>query len=281
MVRCTPEIVSFVAQGLDHPEGLNFAADGDLIAGGEAGQVYRINIATGAVKSIANTGGFVLCVCGDSSGHIYACDYLRNEVLKIDTRGEVSVYSAGTPDQKLVTPNYCAFDQYGNLFFSTSGEYFHPTGTGKLFVVTPDGRTECVHPGPFQYANGICIDPDNSMLYLVQSTAPNVLSFQLDGPRLASLEPAMVFALEANSVPDGLALDADRNLYVAFYTPDQIGIIRPDGSAEVLYRDFTGELLNRPTNIALRKDAIYFSNLGGYHIGKINHRLDPLDLVRP
>jgi hypothetical protein len=35
-------------------------------------------------------------------------------------RREVSVYSPRTPDQKLIKPNYCTFDQYGNLFFSTS-----------------------------------------------------------------------------------------------------------------------------------------------------------------
>ena len=36
-------------------------------------------------------------------------------------------------------------------------------------------------------------------------------------------------------------------------------------------RDFTAELLARPTNVALQKDAIYFANLGKYHIGRIEH----------
>ena len=31
------------AEGLDHPEGLAFDAEGNLWAGGELGQVYKIN----------------------------------------------------------------------------------------------------------------------------------------------------------------------------------------------------------------------------------------------
>lgn len=281
MIRCTPENAGFVCTGLDHPEGLNFAPDGALVAGGEAGQIYRIDSKTGTIATLANTGGFVLGVCLDSTGSIYACDCSRNEVLKIDSTGNVSIYSTGTDEHKLINPNYCAFDNDGNLFFTASGEYFHSEGTGKLFVVTPDGKTQCIHPGPLRFANGICIDPESAILYLVQSTAPNVLAFKLDGPRLGSLQPVRIFQLEPDTVPDGLALDVERNLYVAYYAPDQIGVIRPNGRFEVLYRDFMAELLNRPTNIALHKDAIYFSNLGGDHIGKINHRLEPLDVIRP
>ena len=51
-----------------------------------------------------------------------------------------------------------------------------------------------------------------------------------------------------------------------------------DDSFEVLYRDPLAEWLNRPTNIALRTNEIYFANLGGWHIGAIDHELLP---VRP
>ena len=47
------------AEGLDHPEGLAFDADGILWAGGELGQIYRID-SRGRVKEIARLGGFCL-----------------------------------------------------------------------------------------------------------------------------------------------------------------------------------------------------------------------------
>ena len=277
LIRCTPSVVDFVCEGLDHPEGLCFGADGSIIAGGEAGQIYRIDPDSRKADTIGNSGGFILGVSSDSKGNVYACDCKRNEVLKLDSSGTVSGYSKATADP----PNYCAFDRQGNLFFTTSGEYFHPEGTGKLFAVTPEGETRCVHPGPFRFANGICIDPEENLLYLIQSTAPNILVFEIRGAELTRLEPIRTIALEKDTVPDGLALDTARNLYVAFYTPDQIGVVRPGGDYETLYRDCTGELLMRPTNIALQHDAIYFANLGGYHIGRIEHPLEPLEVVRP
>jgi gluconolactonase len=281
MTRCTPDNVQLICQGLDHPEGLNFAPDGSLIAGGEAGQIYRVDCAKGTSETIARTDGFVLGVCLDAAGNVYACDAGRREVLKVSAAGQVDVYSSGTSDHKLTNPNYCAFDRAGNLFYTDSGDYHPSKCNGKLFVVTPGQQTRCIHPGPLWFANGICIDPEESLLYLVQSTVPNVLVFRLDGPVLASTEPVRTLELEPDTVPDGLALDADRNLYVSYYQPDQIAVVRPDGELEVVYRDYLAELLNRPTNVALQKNAIYFANLGGYHIGKIEHPLEALELVRP
>ena len=277
MTRCTPDNVRFVCTGLDHPEGLSFDGDGSLIAGGEAGQIYRVDCAAGKSEVIADTGGFVLGVCTDAAGAIYACDAGRNEVLKIDSGGQVSTISTG----KLDNPNYCAFDTQGNLFFTESGKYHPEQHSGRLFVITPEGETRCVHAGPLKFANGICIDPENSLLYLVESTRSSILAFQLDGPELASGEPVHCFELEPDTIPDGVALDTDRNLYVSYYSPDQIAVVRPGGRFEVLYRDYMGEWMNRPTNIALRENEIYFSNLGGWHIGSIEHRLSPLELVRP
>lgn len=274
MTQGIAERVRFVAKGLDHPEGLCFGPDRALYAGGEAGQVYRIDPGTGNSETVAGTGGFVLGMCADAAGRIYACDAGRNEVLRIDTGGNVETLAGGDLDN----PNDCAFDSAGNLFFSESGTY-HPTErSGRLHVITPSGEARCVHPGPLHFANGVFLDSGRSLLYVVESTGPTVLAFRADGPSLESTAPVRRVRLPAGTVPDGVACDAEGNVYVDFYAPDQIGVIRPDDSFEVLYRDPLAEWLNRPTNIALRTNEIYFANLGGWHIGAIDHELLP---VRP
>ena len=277
MTRCSPENVRFVCSGLDHPEGLCFAPDGSLIAGSESGRIYRIDPASGCVRTRAETGGFVLGVCADASGAVYACDAGRNEVLRIDPSGAVSPVAS----ESLDNPNDCAFDREGNLFFTESGTYHPEDHSGRLHVVTAKGEAVCVHPGPFRFANGIFIDCEKSLLYMVESTAPSVLAFAIDGPKLASLEPVRRFDLEPGTVPDGVALDTDGNMYIAYYSPDQIAVIRADGRFEVLYRDFLGEWMNRPTNVALRENEIYFANLGGWHIGAVQHSLSPLTPFQP
>ena len=63
-----------IAAPLDHPEGIATGPDGELYAGGEAGQVYRIDQAAGAPVEIANTGGFALGLAHDAAGMIYVCN---------------------------------------------------------------------------------------------------------------------------------------------------------------------------------------------------------------
>ena len=272
MTSVSPEIVRFVCSGLDHPEGVCFAADGSIVCGSEAGAIYRVDVQTGSFEAAAQTGGFVLGVSVDRAGAVYACDAGRNEVLRIDPSGSIEAISTGSLDN----PNDCAFDAAGNLFFTESGTYHPVRHSGRLFVITPDGETRCVHPGPFRFANGIFIDHSNALLYMVESTAPGVLAFRIDGPQLASAEPVRKIPLEPGTVPDGVALDTQGNIYVAFYSPDQIGVIRPNGRFEVLFRDPLAEWMNRPTNLALREDEIYFANLGGWHIGAVKHQLTPM-----
>ena len=52
--------ISVLVDGLDHPEGIAWGLDGYAYAGGEAGQVYRIDIERRELKHFADTGGFVL-----------------------------------------------------------------------------------------------------------------------------------------------------------------------------------------------------------------------------
>jgi hypothetical protein len=81
----------------------------------------------------------------------------------------------------------------------------------------------------------------------------------LAGPReeVASLPGAL---------PDGLALDAAGNLYVACYEPSQVLRVAPDGTVECLIRDHEAHLLCHPTN------------LGPWHITAIGTTAEGLPL---
>ena len=58
-VLYSKEAFSVFCDGLDHPEGLAFDNEQALWAGGELGQIYRID-STGLVKEVARLGGFCL-----------------------------------------------------------------------------------------------------------------------------------------------------------------------------------------------------------------------------
>ena len=67
--------VAVFAEGLDHPEGIAWGPDGYAYAGGEAGQLYRIDmVRREATQFAVVAGGFILGLALDAANNIYACD---------------------------------------------------------------------------------------------------------------------------------------------------------------------------------------------------------------
>jgi sugar lactone lactonase YvrE len=232
----------------------------------------------GEQMQYASTGGFLLGIALDGHGRIHACDMNRRAVLLIGRDGSVAERSTGTADRKMVLPNYGVFDREGNYYVSDSGEYYSESGTGCAFVIRPNGKTEVFHAGPFRFANGLAIDPSGEWLYVVQSTAANVVRVPLHKPN-GSIE--VTHRLPEQTVPDGLAFANDGRLVVACYKPDIVYLGHPDGRIEVLIEDPTAELLMRPSNAALHDGKLYLANLGGWHIASIPTDLMPAPIFRP
>ena len=86
-------------EGLDHPEGVALGPDGNIYAGGEAGQVYRIDYEQRGVEAYADTGGLNLGMALDAAANVYICTADRGAVYKVTPAGEVSQYSAGSEEQ--------------------------------------------------------------------------------------------------------------------------------------------------------------------------------------
>lgn len=277
MIVATPQTVRTIGTALDHPESICCATDGTLYCGGEAGQIYRIR---GAARQdvVGITGGNVLGVALDGRERIYACDYWKRTVFRVDQAGAVTPYTRGTNESALSFPNAAVFDRAGNLFVSDSGDYWNPDGTGRIFLVRANGPTIRFHDGPFRFANGIAIDPRHEWLYVAQSAAHTIVRIPLSKPN-GTIEHA--YALPNASIPDGIAFAEDGRLIVGCYKPDSVLICHPGGEVETLIDDPTGELLLRPTGIALCGNQLFIANLGGYHITVIDTDMRPAPVYRP
>jgi gluconolactonase len=259
----TPEIpierFEVFATGLDHPECIAFDRDGNLWAGGEAGQIYRID-PRGKVETIATLGGFTGGIAFAPDGVLLVCNPSLG-LVRVKADGGHEIFARRAGEHEMNCPNYPVFDARGNVYVSDSGKW--GAQNGSLMRFTPDGRGEIV-ARPFGYANGLALTADGKTLFMVESDTRRVWRFAID-----QLSAPEIYAENVGRLPDGLALDEAGNLYVACYASDDIHRISPGGERAWLAHDPNGITLGRPTNLAFggeNFDELYVANLGRYTI---------------
>ena len=241
------DIFRELARPLQHPEGICWdPLSHRLYCGGEGGQIYAVTL-QGEIEEVANTGGSILGLAVDARGRVYACDWHRAQVVRVDPgTGKVEVYTTGAPDFPIDDPNSVVFHDDGTMYLVGSE---NPA----IFRVSPTGETSVWTTAVGGYPNGISLTPDGDAVVVVQSHPDD-----FEGGRVwrvpilgdGSAGPPEVMAELFHTVPDGVAYDEAGNCYVAHYTPDRIDRIGPDGTVETIVDEWEARYLNAPTNVA-------------------------------
>ncbi len=261
------EAFTVFADGLDHPEGLAFDDEQVLWAGGELGQIYRID-ASGQSEEIVRLGGFCLGLTFSARQELWVCNSGLHALMKVDRSGRVLETIARVGDRPLITPNFSVFDHEGNLYFSDSGAW--DQANGYVYCLRPAGAIEMI-AGPLAFPNGLALSADDRALFVVVSQRDQVLRIPVSTGTVAGEHE--VYAEGLARVPDGLALDISGNLYVTCYASDCIYRVNPDRSVRLLVFDPEGTRIARPTNAAFggpAMDDLYVANLGRWHIGRVH-----------
>jgi gluconolactonase len=250
--------------GLNHPECVAIGSDGTLFTGGEAGEIYRITPDGAEVTVLANTRGESGGIALDADGNLYECN-LSGHLNRITPQGEVSVYSTGTDDLPTYFPNYPVFDPAGNLFFSDSGDWHKLNG--RVYVVGRDGTTRVAIPDYLAFPNGLALDAAGGWLYIVQSSVRNVVRVEVAGGEVIG-RPEIYVEFAQQTVPDGVALAENGNLYVACYEPNVIYVVERSRRVDVLVEGLAFERLNRPTNVTFSRETteVFYPNYGAGEI---------------
>jgi len=267
----TIDDVTIFADGLDHPECIAVHPDGSVWAGGEAGQVYRVSADGNEIKEVVNTGGFNLGLAfSPDMSWLAICDLKNHCVWKLDLQSMSLIkFAVGAEGVLFNIPNYPCFSKDGHLWVSESGAFRQITG--KLFRFDKEGNGVIWHDGPFNFANGLALSAKEDWLYVACTWLPGVERIAINADGSAGVRE--IYCTLPQSCPDGLAFDAEGNLYVGCYAPNCIYKVTPDKEVSLLIDDWEAHTLSNPTNLAFGgKDfnELYTANLGRWHISKIN-----------
>lgn len=259
---------AWLERRLDHPEDVAVGDDA-LYAGGEDGQVYRVDPRSGAVEVLADTGGFVLGVTVGPGGDLYVCDFQRHAVFRLpldggEPSGSLETVVEGGPGDPPWHPNYCVFDREGRLYVSDSGDRSDMANAGGcVYAVDPDGTGRVLTDEPSAFPNGLALGADGT-LYVAETGAKRVTAVALAGGTVETVTTVT----EEMGLVDGLALDAADRLYGASLGDDAVYRLE-DGSVETLVHDPEGMTVGSPTNIAFGgpdTQTLYIANLGLWHL---------------
>jgi gluconolactonase len=196
-----------------------------------------------------------------ADGTHLVCDASRHAVLHLDARGQelppAAIASDGKPLRK---PNDMTLDPRGGFYFTDPDDSNEKNPVGTVHYVDRQGVAHTIAEG-LAYPNGIVLRPGGRELLVGESKHNRILAYPVRapgrlGPRRVLVDLPGQGAGQIDNQPDGIALDAEGNLYVAHYGMRQVQVVSPEG--QVIRRYPGGNLTT--SNVAFagpRMDQLY------------------------
>ena len=197
---------------------------GHGITGTEDGAVHRV-APDGSVTRVGHTRGRPLGVELLGEDRLLVADAHRGLLAMERGSGRVEVLVTEVAGRPVRVCNNAAVGEDGTIWFSDSSAV-HPleawradvleaTRTGRLLRRTPDGAVE-EHLTGLDFANGVALAPDGSVVVVAESGSRTVVRLWLRGPRAGTHDRLLV---DLPGYPDNLSTGTDGLLWVTLASP--------------------------------------------------------------
>ena len=258
-------------RGVDHPESIAVGPNGEAYTTGTGCQVYRLDLESNTAEQFAKTEARCLGQVVDVDGNLYVA-HTAGDVLKITADGNVSVYATGPKGKSFLCTNYPAFDRFGNMYLSDSGDWSDCIN-GHLYKIAPGGgEAQLWFPEPVDTPNAIALDAEERFLYFVETFGNSIARIAINNDGSAGNFERVVHL--PRHIPDGIAFDSENRLWIACHRPDMIYVFDlTSRRLELFADDWRGEALRGPTDVAFagsNRDILLAASLDNLVI----HRFD-------
>lgn len=180
----------------------------------------------------------------DPHGRLIACEQATRRVTRLEPDGNITVVVDGYQGKRLNCPNDVVVRSDGTIYFSDPGIGWIPSPEldfAGVYRVSPDLSTATVVVRDLVVPNGLAFSPDESILYIVDSRPGHIRAFavQADGTLANDRLFFSGFSRDRRSVPDGIKVDVEGNLYCACAGLGGVWVI--DAAGRHLGTFWTGE----------------------------------------
>ncbi len=204
-------------------------------------RMLRWDEQSGRTTVFRSPSGFANGGTRDRQGRLVSCEHLARRVTRTEHDGTITVLADRFDGRRLNSPNDVIVAADGGVWFTDptygiasdyEGRRADPELPTAVYRIDPAGRVDRAVTGLVQ-PNGLCLSPDGTRLYLVDSgTSPGSIHiFDLAGPTTVS-DDGRVFAELDGGGFDGVRCDAAGNLWAAASGGDGrngVQVFAPDG----------------------------------------------------
>jgi gluconolactonase len=266
---CTPE--KFVQCG-DFLEGPAFDDQGNLwMVSIESGNIEKVT-PDGKCTTAAQTGGEPQGL-KFHDGKLYGVDRKRGVFTLDPATGKVEDYMRYFNNENFHGPNDLIFDEVGGIYFTDPWGSSVLHATGGLYYVAPDKKIWRLADN-LHFPNGVTLSPDNKTLYIGDFNAQEVIAVPILSPGILDVGFAHVAAhLSGGWGTDGMATDADGNVYIAHYLGQEVVVLDPSGFivGTIPLPDGAGA---QTTNVAFNDGHLYITEAGKNEVWRVKMNVE-------
>ena len=223
--------VTVVAKGLQFPEGVIFVGNVVYFVDYSASDVLRL--VDGKVERVWHQDGCGANGLVELHGELLVACYENGTVVRITTDGKIQkTISHDYAGGNFISPNDLTADSAGGVYFTGSGTQ---EILGKMYYRDPSGQVREV-ANNINYANGVGVSRDGKLLYVAESRAGRLLTFDIGVGGSLSHQAALVKLADIigdgrhdRFTPDGLRVDKNGNLFVGLYDGGGFAVLTAGG----------------------------------------------------
>ena len=224
-----------VATGFGFTEGPLWCGDYLLFSDIPRNRIVRLTIhscgpeITTFRSPSGNANGLTL----DRSGRLIACEHSGRRVTRTEIDGSISVIAERYDGKRLNSPNDVVVRSDGSIYFTDPSfglgipPKWKELSFNGVYCIAPDGELVLL-ANDFDMPNGLAFSPDESVLYVNDTTRNHIRAFDVsDNGGISNSRVFIEMKGTEPGRPDGMKVDRPGNVYCT--GPGGIWIMQPDG----------------------------------------------------